>query len=256
MNPLVYCNGDSYSDPEYRSDIMQGQTYADHLANHLQGYLINRSLQGSCNRRIVRTSLHDLIHQRYLNPEQRIIAVIGLSFEMRDELWFEDAVALDPVESNLRYHQWTHHSDWKQRLLEHKSINTKSFAHWHKWIEHWEKGRAFFYSPYQERINLLVDLVMLSSVLRDLDIDFVVFQGPVCEPLEAEYLKDFFQNQLDPRIMDLEKFGFCAWCQDRGFQHLDTEHDAKIGHYGPDAHRAFATDFLLPRFVSNSPDRT
>jgi hypothetical protein len=76
--PLVYCNGDSYSDENY-ARILQGKTYAHIVGQYCSAFVINNALSGSCNRRIVRSSLHDLILHRQQNPNQKIIALNGLS---------------------------------------------------------------------------------------------------------------------------------------------------------------------------------
>ena len=101
--PLIYCNGDSYSDENYHPTL-NGKTYAHVLGEHYNGFVINNAIRGSCNRRIIRSSVYDLIQQRELNPEQKIFAVIGLSFELRGEVWNDKAVPTHARESNFQTH--------------------------------------------------------------------------------------------------------------------------------------------------------
>jgi hypothetical protein len=241
QHPLVYVNGCSYSDEKYHSPTMLGATYAHHYGRLINGFVLSRARTGSCNRRIIRTTVHDMIHQRQLNPTQRIIALVQLTFEIRDELWMDDIEqTLDPCETNFRTHQFSAMLNWREQLLTNNKIsNDKGF------LRKWSEGRAFFYSPYAERINLLLDVLLLQNLFKSLDIEYLIFQGPRCEPLQDEYLKDFFLKQLsDPRILDFETFGFCDWCNQQGFIALDPIEPAGIGHYKPDAHLAFAEKFL------------
>ena len=247
--PLIYCNGDSYSAERYRPSL-NGKIYSNVVAEYCNGFVINSAITGSCNRRIIRTTLHDLILQRQQNPLQKIIALINLTFELRSELWVDDLVGLTPTESNFVTHIFSTQLDWREKLLGHRDISTPIRHKLDKtFYEKFSQGRAFFFSPYAERINLLTDLIMLKSTMDLLDIDFLIFQGPAAEKLESDYLLDFFKQRIatDPRIFDLETFGFCNWSHQQRFVPLDFIDRPTIGHYGADAHRAFATKVLLPK---------
>ena len=247
--PLIYCNGDSYSDDQYHTSLA-GKTYVHVVGEYCHGFVINAAVSGSCNRRIIRTSLHDLILQRQLNPLQKIIALISLSFELRSEIWIDSLVSKQPSESNFVTHTFSSQQNWRENLLDSKDIETPNkYKLDTKFYEKFSQGRAYFFSPYAERINLLVDLIMLKSTLDSMNIDFLIFQGPVAEKLESEYLLDFFKQQIamDQRIFDLETFGFCDWSYEQKFTPLDFLNRPTIGHYGPDAHYAFANTVLLPK---------
>ena len=239
-HPLIYVNGCSYSDDQYHPD-MEGNTYAHHYGRMVNGYVISRARTGSCNRRIFRTTVHDLIEQRRVNPTQKIIAFIQLTFEIRDELWMDEiSQTLDPCESQFRTHQFSGLLDWRQRLLSNKKISDDN-----GFFKKWSEGRAFFYSSYAERINLLLDILMLKNLLKSLDIQYLIFQGPRAEKLDQEYLKDFFLNEISsPYILNFEEFGFCDWCWQQGFTPLGKNEPKEIGHYKSDAHQAFAEQFL------------
>lgn len=247
--PLIYCNGDSYSNEQYHPSLV-GKTYANVVGEYCNGFVINAAVSGSCNRRIVRTSLHDLILQRQENPLQKIIALINLSFELRSELWVDNITRNQPCESNFVTHIFSGQQNWRENLVDNKDIGTFNK---HKldnnFYEKFSQGRAYFFSPYAERINLLADLVMLKSTLDSMNIDFLIFQGPLAEKLETEYLLDFFKHQIaaDQRFLDFETFGFCDWAHNQKFVPLDMLDRPAIGHYGPDAHYAFANTVLLPK---------
>lgn len=235
-HPLIYCNGDSYSNENYHPDLL-GKTYAHVVGQHLNGFVINAAINGSCNRRIIRTSCHDIIQQRALNPDQEIIALISLSFELRSELWNEEKTYNQPEESNFETHKFTVRNNWRDLLLSSKEISKTG----NEFLDSYNKGRAYYYSPYAERINLMCDLVMFQSLMKQLDVEFLIFQGPMAETLEKEYLLDFFKHQLSQEnFLDFEKFGFTVWCHQQGFEPLDFKDRPEIGHYSADAHRAFA----------------
>ena len=250
--PLIYCNGDSYSDEKYHSSL-HGNTYVNFVANNLNGFAINSAISGSCNRRIIRTTLHDVIQQRKLNPDQKIIVLIGLSFELRSEIWVDDIKDnRSPAESNFRTHAFSSQLNWRENLLANISINSfNQYNQAEKFFKKFSDGRAFFFSPYAERINLLTDLVMLRSVFESLDINFLIFQSPIAEILESDYLLDFFKEQIadDERFFNFEKFGFVDWCYQQKFTSIDKVNNPGTNHYGPDAHQAFADQILMPRLI-------
>lgn len=250
--PLIYCNGDSYSNENYHSTLKEN-VYANAVGRACGGFVINQSINGSCNRRIIRTTIHDMIQQRQLNPEQKIIALIGLSFELRSELWIDNINEnTRSEESNLRTHTFSDQLNWRENLLKDIAINSPNdYAQHNKFFEKFSQGRAFFFSPYAERINLLCDLIMLRALLDSLNIHFIIFQSPAAEKLQSDYLLDFFKKQIaeDNRFLDLETFGFCDWCNEQGFVPLDSLDRPKIGHYGPEAHIAFAEKILIPKLT-------
>lgn len=248
--PLIYCNGDSYSDENYHPSLV-GHTYAHEVGKYCNGFTINRAIGGSCNRRILRTTVHDIIQQRQLNPQQKIIALIGLSFEMRSEVWIDELHDdREPAETNLRTHTFSEQSSWRENLLGGRDIGTSNkYDLNEKFLKKFSEGRAFFYSPYQERINLLTDMIMLAALFDQLNVNFLIFQSPRAEKLESDYLLDFFKAQIaqDQRFIDFETFGFVDWCYQQGFTPIDMLDQPGIAHYGRDAHQAFALEFLLPK---------
>jgi hypothetical protein len=248
--PLIYCNGDSYSDENYHPSLI-GKTYAHVVGSYCNGFTINNALSGSCNRRIIRSTVHDIIQQRKLNPTQPIIALLGLSFELRSELWIDEIQSnLRPEESNLRTHVFSRQVSWRDNLLNNADIATDNPHELNeKFFKKYSEGRAFFFSPYQERINLLTDLIMLRALFEKLNVDFLIFQGPKEEKLKSDYLLDFLKNEIttDNRIMDIESFGFTDWCHKQNIKPLDTAEPIGTAHYGPEGHEAFARQFLIPR---------
>jgi len=251
--PLIYCNGCSYSDDNYSPPIMMKKTYPHYLNNKLQGYVLNKAIAGSNNRRIIRTSIHDILHQRQLNPTQPIVALIQLTFEVRNELWRdkEKHSSLLPEESNFHTTQFSGMLDWKERLLTGKNIfrTKKENKQDRGFYAKLQEARAFYYSSYDERINLLMDLVTFKYFLDANGVKFLIFQGPKAQKLDEEYLLDFFAREVynDGRVINLEDFGFTNWAADNNFSPLSPTEPRDIGHYGPDAHESFANQILIPK---------
>jgi len=245
--PLIYCNGDSYSADSCHPTLNK-KTYSHIVGKHLDGFVINNSVPGSCNRRIIRTSVHDLVHERRLNPYQQIIALIGLSFEIRSELWIENKKISTPSESNFENFHFTKELNWRDMLFKGMDIVLNKHRSDQEFFDKASQGRAYYYSPYAERANLLCDLLMFQSLMQQLNIKFLVFQSPIAEKLESEYLIDFFKSNLNSKnFLDFETFGFVNWCNQQGFEPLDFKDRPEIGHYGIDAHRAFAEQILIPQ---------
>lgn len=215
---------------------------------------MNKAKSGSCNKRIMRVALHDLIQQKTLNPKQPILALLGLTYELRDEIWLDDHRDLpDAEESHFFRFQIALDVSWRKQLIEgvfcKSNLSTKlanSLGPQRSFLKKYQEGRAFFYSPCQERINLYMQLFLMIEWCKQHDVNVLVFCGaPMFEPLEQEYLKDFFGSEIDSRhVLDLEKFSMYDWCRSQGF--MPYEDDPNIGHkhYKSDAHRAFA-DFLM-----------
>jgi len=254
-HPLIYGNGCSYSDPHWHPDVNE-KTHVEYVGEMLGGFVLNKAISGSCNRRILRTSLYDIIEQRRCNPEQKIIALISLTFEMRGDLWVDDATVIAPEESHFVSHHFTSKQNWKELLLNGKSIDDRNSTIQDtpmlqsRFASSLRESRAFFFSPYAERINLLADLVMFTAVCKKHNIQYLIFQGPKAEQLGEEHLLDFFKAEVsaDPRIFDLETFGLCNWANNNNYVPIDDGNSPReIGHYGNDAHKAFAEQILIPK---------
>lgn len=254
--PLIYCNGDSYSDENLYSPLLKKKTYIYTVGEKFNGYVINKAISGSCNRRIIRTTVSDMLIERKTNPDQKIIVLIGLSFELRSEIWIDDPIKkYPPEESNFRTHIFSRQTAWRENLLNDTDIESPNANQVNKkFYKKYSEGRAFFYSPYAERINLLCDIIMLRKFLESLNIGFLIFQSPKSERLESDFLLDQFKKEIvdDRRIFDFETFSFCSWAYEQGFTPLDYQDRPIIGHYGPDAHKSFAEEILIPRLIKTN----
>lgn len=251
--PLIYCNGDSFSDERFHPSLV-GKTYVNFVADCCHGFAINKAQNASSNRRIIRNTVHDMIQQRQLNPHQKIIALIQLTTSVRSEIWLDDKVIESQEDSNFVQVQFANKPDWRERFLKGKGANpinspvsrhNISKKYWDKLTE----GLAYFHNGYAEYINLQCDLIMLRALLESLNIDFIIFAGPQEQQFESSYLLEFFRNELqkDKRYIDFESFGFCAWSAEQNYIPIDSDPNPYIGHYGTDAHEAFAKQIIIPK---------
>lgn len=251
--PLIYGNGCSFSSEMYHPSLV-GKTYVNFVADHYHGFAINKARNGSSNRRIIRTTVHDMLQQRQLNPHQKIIALIQFTTPIRSEIWLDDKSGELEEESNFVQVQFASKPNWRERFLKGKGANPINWPvdKYNLSKKYWDKlteGLAYFHDGQAEYINLLCDLIMLRTLLDSLNIDFIIFSGPQEQQFELGYLLEFFRNQIqqDKRYIDFESFGFCAWCAEQQYIPLDPEPNPYIGHYGPDAHEAFAKQIIIPK---------
>lgn len=248
-SPLIYCNGCSYSNNEYHTSLATS-TYADVIGEHLGGYVINRAVNGSSNRRIIRTALVDLLEQRSLNPTQPILALLGLSFDLRKETWSEHRTPEYPNESNFVSYNFTSEQNWRDRLFGNQNLDPQSQAQLEPiWFQRLSKAQAYFYSPLAERINTFTDLIMLQSTLKERKISLLVFQAPPVEYIGNEHVLDRLRSQLaTPNFVELETLSFTRWCWENNYKNLEQKPGVTdCGHPGAEGHRAFAEQILIPR---------
>jgi hypothetical protein len=195
-----------------------------------------------------------MIQQRQLNPQQKIIALIQFTTPVRSEIWVDGLTPELEEESNFVQVHFANRPDWKERFLKGEStasipelVNDYNISkkYWNKLTD----GLAYFHNNYAERINLLCDLIMLRTLLESLNIDFIFFSGPQEQQSDSDYLLEFFHNEIqqDKRYIDFESFGFCDWSAKQNYIPLDAEPNPYIGHYGPDAHEAFAKQIIIPK---------
>lgn len=220
---------------------------SDVVANHFNGFCINLSWPGASNRRHIRRSMIECITQRELNPNQRIILILELSFALRKELWVDDYQNKDMDEANFFQIQIANDNEWWKDRGDKKSFNDHLKMH-KKYFDRWLSSQRYFYSSYGELINLYQDILSLIAFLKLQKIDYIIFQGNPVESFEPTFIKDIFKKQLDQykNVLDLEKFSFTEWCISQNFVPIDSLDRPFIGHPSPQAHEAFAKQIIIP----------
>lgn len=235
---ILYSNSDSYgvfSQPGV--DTPYGDVYGKFIADTLGSKFVNRGRSGSCNSRIMRTSVRDLIKLRNENPNEKIQALIGLATTYRNESWTIDNQ--HPEDQDGHFTSFQASSQFGFWLNEQKDF-----------AKHWVAQ----YDNEAEQTNLLWQVLMFTNILKMYDIDYLLWWGckiGVVKPIEYfnPFIQDFYQEfKRDKNILSFEDFGFCSWCLDQGHVPFDKKKFGDYGHHGKDAHQAFA-DHLLENYL-------
>lgn len=239
---IVYVNGDSYS------AISNGKTYADFLGELFDCSVINSSISGSCNSRIFRTSLRDLM--KLTKDHQDIAAVNQLSFPLRTEIWDKDI-------TNNRFGndgEFTsiHTVTSKTWFYNRESMTNSKYQ---KYVEQW----LTWYNIEAETVNLLKEILLLTTWLKYNKIKYVIVSGPLQEPvdLESTFIKSYFDAvSSDSNVINMFENSFTEWCNKQGHVPIDDytqEIHGKtyiIGHHGTAAHKDFA-NFLFENYLGS-----
>jgi len=149
---IVYSNSDSYG-----VESTTNNRYSEFLAKTLNAAVINSGKSGSCNQRIFRTSIRDLIKLRASEPNKEILALICLGAMYRTEWW-------DP--NYIPKHNETdgHFSSLQIHSLKNNATN---FA------KEWFK----LFDDEAEQTNLLMNLVLFTTWLKNNNIKYIIFAG-------------------------------------------------------------------------------
>lgn len=247
--PLILAYGGSQLNTGWYSQALgilkeEIKLFPELVSDYFNGFCINNSIPGTANSRFIRKATHDCLEQRKLNPKQRIIVLIELTFDLRKEIWNESVTPDDSTESNFQSIQLATELDWRETLLGNKKswfADKMQVSPEEKFLLKWKQGELFFYSPYAENINLLQQLITLTALFREQKIDYIIYRGNPVEQFQEEYLLDFFAEYLerDPCILDLFNFSFTKWTLDNGLGTVENSNDCH-NHPSLDAHREFA----------------
>jgi|688.fasta_scaffold17000_15 hypothetical protein len=241
---IVYSNGDSYS--AYNPDIKK---YCDFLGDKLNCQVINSAIPGSCNDRILRTSIRDLMSLQKKHKD--IVAVISLSFTIRSELWLKDH----------SYSKWKNSNDGDffscQFTLSHDWFNDKNKKVVNDIYKQYAKQWLNWFNIEAETTKLLHQLVLLTSWLKTNKIKYVILSSALQEPVDftSPFISSFYDELInDSNILNIFEQSFTEWCNEHGFapinDYLQSIHGKTyiIGHRDQLAHQAFA-EYLLENYI-------
>jgi hypothetical protein len=246
----VYSNSCSFGAPGQGHKV-----YADHIAEKFGAPLINRGHPGSCNRRIIRSSLRDLIDLS--SHASNILILIGLSFVSRTELWQPDLL---PSDNDGHFHSITVDHEkisWKEKgLIDTIVPNISDFAR--PSVREYYKQWLLHLSLESEITNLLTDLVMFAGWAQSKKMQYLIFCNTNTLPNEPQvgltspFVANLHQTVTnDPNMINFWNFSFKDYALSKGFVAKDHDRYGLHGHPNDLAHRSFA-DFLLDNFLSRS----
>lgn len=239
---MIYLNGDSYM------CMSTGLTISDHLEQKLNRKVINKSIPGSSNQRILRTALRDLIKLKN-ETNEKTTAIISLSFIYRQSIWDPLGQAnkwKDSDDGEFSCYQMFLGSNWLQKLK-----NNETFNNVPNHLKNYCKEYALLYDPEAEMTNLLQQIELFSAWCENNKIPYIIFSGPEQEDkidIHAPFIEPFYQSiSKKENILDIFKFSFCGYCISQGFKGFDYDLYGKNAHHNQDAHEKFA-DFLIDKY--------
>lgn len=225
---ILYCNSDSYG------VMSTGLRYSDFLAQSLNAKVINAGLPGSCNQRIFRNTVRDIIKLRQKTTES-ILCVICLGSLIRHE-WWNSLKKPGPTDTDGHFESFQVHG------LDNKKHLAAGY------IDQWYR----VYNDEAAQTNLLMELVLLTAWLKNNNCDYTIFAGNnlTYKPLDYSdiFIKDFASTVFaDDKILHLNTFSFTQYCLDKGHRPFDFDQWGIHGHHGEEAHSDFA-NFLLENY--------
>lgn len=221
---IVYSNSDSYG---VLSDI-KGQVYSKFIAEHFNATLINSGKPGSCNDRIFRTTVRDLLELTTNNKEE-ILVLISIATSYRFEYWSNTADKND--------------GHFKSELFWDPSVDTKNLS----------KELLLLYNEDAEITKLYCNLVLLTTFLKSLGVKYLIWSGSNTYKnidFQAPFVNNFFKMiQNDKNVIPFDKFNFCSYCL--GNNHVPYDYDLykDHGHHGASAHKDFA-NYLIENYLN------
>lgn len=211
----IFINGDSYSEP-----VSRYKTYGVFLSEQLGIPVTNLAKAGSSNKRIVRSTIENLIKSKteFSNP----LVIIGWSFVRRREVWYygDDPQVDDYVFDTPLSRLVTLDFLLKNNLAtpdQKASIPPALQIH---------KALTDFYT----------DLYLLSNYLRMNNIRYFWFSGADntdCPIHSFPYLESLAQVKAvntDPNIFALHDFCMLKWAQQNDHKAAPTGHLSQQGH--------------------------
>jgi hypothetical protein len=234
MNKLkrIYTNGCSFTHDNYIYHDLKSTAYGDILANKYNVDYVNMGLPGSCNRRIIRTTLRDAIE--FTNDT---LVIIQLTYLQRTEKNFT------PGQNN----------EWKLD-------NKQSYQEYHESVkgDAQEKLNQEYYNTYvkffderAELTNLAADLIMLTAYLQTRSIPYCVFsyQPLASEKIVRQIYNDRLQQQLrnDPGVMNILTDSLTQRLGPENWYYYDAE-NGRNGHLNPSGHEKAAE--ILNQFIT------
>ena len=250
-NLLVYSNSCSFG--------VSGQghaIYPEIVAKNFKAQLINQGKSSSCNRRIIRTTLRDLIELK--KKHENILTLIGLTFISRTELWqpWNPAIDNDGHFSSITVDHKK--IDWSVNGLIDTIVPNVSWLagsrpqeYYKQWLDH--------YHPESVMTDLLTDLIMFAGWAKNNNIQYIIFSNVDVLPGDdkvgynspfIESLKHEIEN--DKCVINPWTFSFGSYALNSGLVPKDYHLYKQHGHPGEEAHILFA-NFILKHLTNNQP---
>lgn len=237
---ILYVNGDSYTATTENNTL----SWAEHLKNLLNfDLLINKSIRGSCNARILRTAMRDCIKLKMAQPSADITVVLGLSFIWRTEVWDS---------TNINNNQFIEDGEFES-FQPQLGNNWFDLFKQNKYTpkNHRELSLALlkYYSDEAELTKLLTLIIGFTSFLKLHNINYYIFFAADNNlknkiTVTDDFIKPFIDYiEADNNIIDLLEFSFVKFSLAKNYVPFDYDQYKNDGHPPAEAHKDFA-DYL------------
>ena len=183
---ILYTNGCSYT---ANFDLERKNTYPAILADRLEWKLVDKSEPGSCNSRIIRTTIDDCVKLRS-QTDEKIVALIQLSHLFRTE-YPTDNLSADPFCSV------------KPTAPNNSNSQTPEPAG--KYADYYWR----LHSNHHLLVNLITDLIGLISYFKQNNVEYLIYLGPNENSIYADVIGNDLRFKLvnsDPHVLDLTEF--------------------------------------------------
>jgi hypothetical protein len=238
---IVYSNSCSFGVPTRQP------VYANWVADHFNAKLVNKGKVGSCNRRIIRTSVRDLLDLKKQHDE--ILCLIGLTFISRTELW-QPNIPADSNDGNFHSISVDFKKfSWVNGLIDtwvpdiHLHAPTEIAEYYKQWLLHMNKEAII--------TELATDIIMFLNFCQNQNIKLLMWSNTQIWPAEPEVaVNDMFLQSLCQTIVDHNaiinpwQFSFKDYALQHGYRPFDEDIFGDDGHPDGQAHKFF-TQYLL-----------
>jgi hypothetical protein len=240
---IILSNSCSFGAPDQNHKI-----YPQFISDIAGSSLINEGVPGSCNRRIVRSTLRTLID--LVKTDEDILVLVGLTFISRTELW---QPWLEPDKTDGDFHSISSKKimslDWSKGLNNTFHSNVACNAddevkdYYKQWLIHYSKEAAV--------TELLTDIIMLTNFAKNNGINILIFEN--CQKLPtlphvdvaSPFLSNFFKYINDSKnVINLWDFSFRDFSLNAGYKPKDAHKLGNDGHPSEEAHEHFANHII------------
>lgn len=229
----IYVNGCSFTGDWQRRGSNQ-PTYGNFLADHYNATFHNAGKPGSCNRRIIRSTVRDSI-----NLPENTLAVIQLTFLHRTE----------------KYSPITDKNSWKFDFQDYKeSVKPDNLDE----PENQQFVNEFIkqYNDAAELTTLIADVLMLTKLLESRKIDYIIFALPQLvqdTTVQHEISKTLLGYDLaqNPKVLNIVTNSMFALLGNGDFYYDGDGLNGIIGHLNTLGHQRI-TEILLSLINSSN----
>jgi hypothetical protein len=213
---MIYVNGDSYL-----HNANDGRNVASFLGEYTNDHVVDSSIPGSCNNRILRTSLRDLLVLK--QTHENITAFIGLTYIFRSDVW-------DTINQPER---WKNSNDGE--FASYPLMNFNEPLVIPNYLKPYAQQWAKWYHYEAEITKLLQGVILLSTWCKTNNITLRIFSSTSFDQLidiEAPFIRPFYiEISKDANVIDLFNFSLIGYCKSLGHVPYDSgDHLAEPAH--------------------------